>query len=348
MTEPSDAFKEQMLEPIEAMFRDALANLPPEREGRGRNFTGFPGPSTAISSGETIDQPPVSPPARSTDPVELEVVQAEIGRLVGLKRIKREIRRLAALAKVNQLRRKKGLPASQVSFHSLFIGNPGTGKTTVARLMGRALHAVGCLSNGHTVEVDKSRLVGGYLGQTPGIVAARIEEALGGVLFIDEAYSLLEDEMDAYGKEAMAGIVKAMEDHRADLVVIAAGYPGPMRKFLRTNPGLPSRFTRRLEFPDYSVEELQEILQRRCTAEGLTAPHGLLMRAELTWSHLAERSLISSGNARLVRSAFERMIENHAVRIARYRSPSTQDLIELRPEDWDGIEEALIEICMEG
>ena len=248
----------------------------------------------------------------------LAAALAKLDALVGLDSVKEEVRGIVHLVTAQERRRQAGLTVSPASLHLEFRGNPGTGKTTVARIIGEVYAAMGLLRKGHVIETDRVGLVASYVGQTPSKVMDRVREALDGVLFIDEAYSLVGRAEWDYGKEAIETLLKHMEDRRDRLVVIVAGYPGPMKEFMAANPGLRSRFSRQIDFPDYSAAELLQIFTNLCRREGLSLALGAEEAAEAAIDRLlADRGRSESfGNARDVRTLFERTMTHQARRLA--------------------------------
>ena len=261
-------------------------------------------------------------------------LREELNSLIGLDLVKREVDNLINLVTINKLRRDHGLKVEELSLHMVFSGNPGTGKTTVARIMSRIYHSLDILSKGHLVEVDRSGLVAGYVGQTALKTQEAVQKALGGVLFIDEAYALTTRGPQDYGQEAVETLLKAMEDHRDDLIVIVAGYIELMEEFVESNPGLESRFNRFIHFPDYTVEEMMGIFRMRCDKAGYTlAPEA----GDELKRILAEKSKdsIGFGNARGVRNLFEKALSRQANRLAAMGQLTREQLMEIRAEDLD-------------
>lgn len=258
----------------------------------------------------------------------------ELNGLVGLEAVKEEIRSLVNLIKVREMREKWNLPTMDMSYHMVFTGNPGTGKTTVARLVARIYRELGILSGGQLVETDRSRLVAGYVGQTAINVREVVEQALGGVLFIDEAYALISPEAsNDYGSEAVDTLVKMMEDHRDDLVVIVAGYTEEMKSFLRSNTGLISRFNKFIAFEDYTKDQLLEILKVMAGQVGMTVEEEALKRIGFRLSAFNDQERQEFGNARGVRNIFEKMIVNQANRIVTLEEPTREQLLTLTAAD---------------
>ncbi|MCI3131952.1 AAA family ATPase [Phenylobacterium aquaticum] len=269
-----------------------------------------------VTDGKSEAGPDSGPAVKAAPPTDETVEQtlAKLHALVGLQSVKREIDTLVNLAKVSQLRRERNLPVPDLSLHLVFSGNPGTGKTTVARLVAQVYGKLGLLSKGQLVEVDRSQMVGGYVGQTAPKVAAVVEQALGGVLFIDEAYALTSKDDQDFGSEAIETLLKLMEDHRDDLVVIAAGYTQEMEGFLDSNPGLRSRFSRTITFPDYTPEETLEIFERQAKSADyvLSASAREAVRLELARRRAATANF---ANGRDVRNLFERAVALQANRL---------------------------------
>ena len=265
---------------------------------------------------------------------DLDALMAELDALVGLEKVKKDVKSMMNLVKVRQLRKEAGLPVPPLSLHMVFMGNPGTGKTTVARLISGLYAAIGALSKGQLVEVDRSGLVAGYVGQTAIKTQEVIASALGGVLFIDEAYSLASGGENDFGREAIETVLKAMEDHREDLVVIAAGYTGPMEKFLSSNPGLESRFNKYIFFEDYNGDELNAIFHGQCKKNGYELDEEAeAYSAEFFNALYADRDE-NFGNGRDVRNQFEDMVVRQADRVAAMEHPSKEDLARFTKNDF--------------
>ena len=252
--------------------------------------------------------------AQEQDPDEPTGME-ELNELIGLEGIKHDVRELVSFMKVQKLRVEKGGKSVPVSLHLVFTGNPGTGKTTIARILAKLYKEIGVLSKGQLVEVDRSGLVAGYVGQTAVKTQQKIQQALGGILFIDEAYALAKEGND-YGQEAIDTILKAMEDHRDDFIVIVAGYTELMETFINSNPGLKSRFNKFIEFPDYTEEELYEIFMLRCRKYSYT----LTEEADALLKKIMHDKVAHKGpnfaNAREARNLFEAAVTNQATRIA--------------------------------
>ena len=276
-----------------------------------------------------------APKAEEKEPEKpnFDELMEQLDSLVGLETVKKEVKNLINLVKVRKLRKENDLPVPPMSFHMVFLGNPGTGKTTVARLISGLYSAIGVLSKGQLVEVDRSGLVAGYVGQTALKTQEVIQSALGGVLFIDEAYSLSSGGENDFGRESIETLLKAMEDHRDDLVVIVAGYTGPMEKFIHSNPGLESRFNRYFFFPDYDGNQLTEIFRIQCKKNSYTlTPEADEAALKMFTRHYEERDE-NFGNGRDVRNCFEDMVVRQSNRVAAMESPSKDDLITVLPED---------------
>ena len=275
--------------------------------------------------------------ARAADPgvseEDLTAIFKELDALVGMEPVKNEVHRATNFARMQVLRRQQGLPVVRASLHNVFYGNPGTGKTTVARLMGRIYKSLGLLRRGHVVECDRGRLVAEYVGQTAVRTHAAIDSALDGILFIDEAYSLAGRGAEDFGSEAIETLLKRMEDDRDRLIVIVAGYTGPMEQFISSNPGLESRFTNYLSFPDYSPEELAEIFNRMAAQSGLVCSPETADAVLALCKKLYAARNEQFGNAREMRNLFESAVRNQSTRLVSSGQCDRDALTTLLPED---------------
>jgi Cdc6-like AAA superfamily ATPase len=278
---------------------------------------------------------PASAASESNAPVQparpLEDLLAELDGLIGLEGVKGEVKLVANLIQVQNLRKKRGLPTVEGSRHLVFTGNPGTGKTTVARLLAEIYRTLGVVDKGQLVETDRSGLVAGFVGQTATLVQKVFAEGLGGVLLIDEAYALARGGENDFGREAIDTLVKLIEDHRDEIVVVAAGYPEEMATFIDSNPGLASRFPKTIAFPDYSTDELVEIFDGMCKkATYALTPDGTDRLRAFFEAQPRDKGF---GNGRLARNLFEAAVARQASRIVAVKDPSNDDLCALTADD---------------
>jgi Holliday junction resolvasome RuvABC ATP-dependent DNA helicase subunit len=291
--------------------------------------------STDINA-NAVSQAPTSS-LRPEERKPIEELLAELNDLVGLERVKSDVIQLVNFLNVQQVRQSKGLKTQPISRHLVFYGNPGTGKTTIARLLAQIYQSLGVLSKGHLIETDRSGLVAGYIGQTALKVKEVVETALGGILFIDEAYSLNVGQGWDFGQEAIDTLIKSMEDHRDDLIVVVAGYTDKMNAFLSSNPGLRSRFNKYLNFEDYNPQQLVKIFDLFCVRAGYQMSQRT--REDLTklFSVLFETRDETFGNGRLARNLFEFTISNQANRIVSITDISVENLSTITTEDIPGL-----------
>ena len=309
--------------PFEAVGK---APVTPAASGRGEDVKKNTPPTATAKPGDEKPAEEELPP-----PEKMEDLLAELDSYIGLGAVKEEVHNLINMVQVYKLRREHDLPTTDMSLHMVFTGNPGTGKTMMARMMARIYRSLGILSKGQLVEVDRSGLVAGYVGQTALKTQKVIEKAMGGVLFVDEAYALNGKSENDFGQEAIDTLLKAMEDHRDDLVVIVAGYTDLMDKFIHSNPGLESRFNRFLLFEDYSLDELMAIFKMRCGKGYILSPEA----EPLVRDYIAEESADGDGfgNARGVRNIFEHILVAHITRLESRGAGHRDDLMTLLPED---------------
>ena len=340
----------QQLDVIRSMTENNMKRMNSDFWGTPfENVTGSapksPAPTGSSSNGGSAPAPEKKPPLTATakpgdekpaeeelpPPEKIEDLLAELDSYIGLGVVKEEVHNLINMVQVYKLRQQHDLPTTDMSLHMVFTGNPGTGKTMMARMMARIYRSLGILSKGQLVEVDRSGLVAGYVGQTAIKTQKVIEKAMGGVLFIDEAYALNGRSENDFGQEAIDTILKAMEDHRDDLVVIVAGYTDLMDRFIHSNPGLESRFNRFLLFDDYTTDEMVEIFRMQCKkgCYQLTEEAQPLIR-----DYIAEESADDSfGNARGVRNLFEHVLVAQNNRLAAMEKITREDLMTITADD---------------
>ena len=266
----------------------------------------------------------------------LQELLDELDSLIGLEKVKSKVQDLIVYQKVQKMRREKNLHSAKNTLHLAFTGNPGTGKTTVARIVGRIYKRIGLLSKGHFVEVSRTDLIAGYQGQTALKVKKVIEQAKGGVLFIDEAYSITEnDHSDSYGRECLTELTKALEDYRDDLVVIVAGYTEPMNKFFESNPGLKSRFNTFIEFDDYNSVEMDNILLSMCQSNDYVLDDEAKEKIHLYFEQQIASKDENFANGRLARNLYDDLVMNHARRVVKVDNPNSADLSTIKAEDFN-------------
>ena len=311
----------------------AFSKVGSRREDDDSAKTHGPNAADATGPGDEATEEELPPPRP------LEELLKELDALVGLERVKADVRQLINFLKVQKLREEQGLKSLPASRHLVFYGNPGTGKTTVARLVSQIYRTLGVLRRGHLIETDRVGLVAGYVGQTAMKVRDVTQKALGGVLFIDEAYTLTTGGSNDFGQEAVETLLKMMEDHRDDLVVIVAGYTGKMQDFLDSNPGLRSRFNKHLRFDDYGVEQLVFIFKSFCTKADFKLAEGSEKELSSIFNVLTASRDETFGNARAARNLFEATLSKQANRLVSLPKVDREILSAIEPADIPGHEE---------
>ena len=305
---------------------DAIGPDGKDEKGKGEN------PDDPFGLGEVPPGVSFTPPPDGSNTVEAAL--AELNELIGLKEVKAEVEKFVKIVQVNKLREAEGLKVPKISYHMVFTGNPGTGKTTVARIMAKIYHALGIVEKGHLVETDRGGLIAEYVGQTAVKTGKVIDFAMDGVLFIDEAYAITEgDGKIGYGSECIATLLKRMEDNRDRLVVIVAGYTDEMKRFINANPGLESRFNRYIHFPDYSADELADIFRLRAKSAEYVLSKDVDHWIAPYIGVMTKNRDKKFGNGRWVRNLFEKSIERQAMRLAEMENPTREQLMTITMKD---------------
>ena len=316
---------------------DNSVQEPDNKADAEKNLESYRG-DLSLASGKTAKTHTTSITSNAIDMDTIHEILSEVDNLIGLGNVKKEIHDMVNMMLINEMRRRKGLKNPVVSRHLVFTGNPGTGKTTIARAIGKIYKTLGILEKGHMIETDRAGMVAGYMGQTAEKVTEVVQKAMGGILFIDEAYSLVTDSEGDFGQEAINTLLKLMEDNRDSLVVIVAGYTEEMKDFIDSNPGLRSRFNRYIQFNDYSDEELLQIFKSYVDEQDYILEEGTDGEILSAISRIRSEDGDSFGNARSMRNYFEKVISNQANRLIDISSSAVMDadedeLMTIKKED---------------
>ncbi|SNU09875.1 ATPase family associated with various cellular activities (AAA) [Lachnospiraceae bacterium] len=303
---------------------DNSVQEPDNKADAEKNLESYRG-DLSLASGKTAKTHTTSITSNAIDMDTIHEILSEVDNLIGLGNVKKEIHDMVNMMLINEMRRRKGLKNPVVSRHLVFTGNPGTGKTTIARAIGKIYKTLGILEKGHMIETDRAGMVAGYMGQTAEKVTEVVQKAMGGILFIDEAYSLVTDSEGDFGQEAINTLLKLMEDNRDSLVVIVAGYTEEMKDFIDSNPGLRSRFNRYIQFNDYSDEELLQIFKSYVDEQDYILEEGTDGEILSAISRIRSEDGDSFGNARSMRNYFEKVISNQANRLIDISSSAVMD-----------------------
>lgn len=322
-------YKKRLEDGVSMDIANDYSDAQPAKGGEAKKNSSISGITKGLKLKGTEDEEE----KKEEDPRTLEELMEELNSLIGLESVKLEINNLIHLQELNRIRVERGMVSLPVSNHLVFYGNPGTGKTTVARLLSKIYCKIGILSKGHMIETDRSGIVAGYVGQTAIKTKEVIDSAMGGILFIDEAYTLVSNSENDYGREAIDTLLKAMEDNRDDFIVIVAGYPDLMMDFIKANPGLESRFNKYILFEDYTNDELLEIFKVVCKKNGYVLEKEVEDEVKKLFAEMYTDRPENFANGREVRNYFEKVVTNQANRLYGKENITNEELAEIVEED---------------